>query len=136
MDASRSVPHLNYSLLPLFVFDPDDYAAILLQDDGARSFLVTFGQRGYSMIWINVQPGVLREHFDKAALQARYETVVDPDHHRDAVDAELADGTKISVRAKKMRQDGLVGWHILIDAAAPPIDSDTTMIDEGGAVDA
>jgi hypothetical protein len=126
-------PALELQPSPIFVFDPDDYAAILLQDDGARSFLVTFGQRGYSMIWIHVQTGVLREQFDMASLQARYETIVDPDHHRDAVDADLVDGTKISVRAKKMRQDGLVGWQILIDAAAPVMDSDTTMLDQEAA---
>lgn len=125
MDGPLELPPSTF-----FKFEPDDYASILFSDDGGCTFLLTFGQRSYSMIWLHVQPAIRKSQFDEGMKRARMETIVDADLHRDAADMELEDGSMISVRAKKMRQDGIVGWQILINATGPSMDSDTTMVDE------
>jgi hypothetical protein len=106
----------------LFTFGPEDFAGVLFHDESAaasRSFLLAFGQRSYGMVWLYIQPDVTAARFDTALNNARAETAIDPDLHRDAAEATLPDGTVVAARAKRIRRDNLVGWQILLDTTPP-----------------
>jgi hypothetical protein len=71
------------------------------------------------MVWLYIQPDVTAARFDTALNNARAETAIDPDLHRDAAEATLPDGTVVAARAKRIRRDNLVGWQILLDTTPP-----------------
>ena len=119
---------LQLEASPLLNLDPDDYVGILFKDDH-QTFLLAFGQRGYSTIWIDVQADVAINQFEDMMKKVRLEVIVNTDLCRDLLDTRLTDGSSLMVHAKKMRQDGLVGWRIEIDAAAAVVESDVAMDD-------
>jgi hypothetical protein len=139
MDGPVQITTSEYS-----TFEPDDFAGILFLDSVSNlTFLVAFGQRSYSMLWLHVEPGVVREQCENVMKMARMETITNSDLLRDAVDVGLGDGSTVSVRAKKRRHLGVVGWQVLIHVAEAGVvrtntlDSDTTMVsvDEAEAED-